>query len=291
MGLFRLIPRFLALRIVYKGADLARRLDRRHRNLAFSNLDIAFPDLAREEKEAIVKESFRNLGRVVVETIRLPLLKRDNIERLVEYHPIFGLKNYLKARQGNRPVLFLAGHFGAWELLSAAHAIYGYPTSIIFRPIDNRYLDEFLTKQRCLHGNQLIPKRGSIKTVLSKIRKGVDIGIIMDQRVSRKEGIWVDFFGHRASCSFAVPALAMKTGCPVIPTYLDYDPKSDKHFIVLKPPLEFVLTGDRKADIQANTQICMNAFEEIIRERPEIWLWMHSRWKRRDRKPKHKTPA
>lgn len=286
MGFFRVIPRSLALKIFYTGADLARRLDRRHRNLALSNLDIAFPGLIRAEKEAIVRESFRNLGRVVVETIRLPLLNRDNIERLVEYHPIFGLETYLKARQGNRSIIFLGGHFGAWELHGAAHAIYGYSGSVIVRPIDNRYLDDFLTKQRCLHGNQMIPKRGSIKAILSNIRKGIDVGILMDQRVSRAEGMWVDFFGHRASSSFVVPALAMRTGCPVIPTYLDYDPERDKHIMVVKPPLEFVSTGDRKSDLLANTQICMNALEEIIRERPEIWLWMHSRWKRRDKKTK-----
>jgi KDO2-lipid IV(A) lauroyltransferase len=289
MDFFRFVPRRLALRIFYAGADLARLLDRRHRNLALSNLDIAFPELPKEKKETIAKESFRNLGRLIVETTRLPLLNRDNIERLVEYHPIFGLENYHTARQGNRSILFLGGHFGAWELHGAAHAIYGYPGSIIVRPVENRYLDALLIKLRCCHGNQIIPKRGSIKTVLSNIRKGIDIGILSDQRVSRHEGIWVDFFGHRASSSYVVPALAMRTGCPVILSYLDYDPKRDKHTIVIKPPLEFVSTGNRKSDLLANTQICMNAFEEIIRERPEIWLWMHSRWKRRDKRQKNKT--
>lgn len=286
LGLLGVIPRSLALKIVYAGADLARHLDRRHRNLALSNLDLAFPGLARKEKEAIVKESFRNLGRLIAETIKIPRLNRDNIKRLVEYHPVLGLENYHKARQGNRSILFLTGHFGAWELLCAAHAIYGYPASIIVRPFDNRYLDALLTKIRCLHGNQVIPKRGSIKSVLSNIRKGTDIGILMDQRVSRSEGIWVDFFGHRASSSYVVPAVAMRTGCPVLPTYLDYDPRRDKHIIVIKPPLEFISTGDRKSDLLTNTQICMNALEEMIRERPEIWLWMHTRWKRRDKKQK-----
>jgi KDO2-lipid IV(A) lauroyltransferase len=281
----RVIPRPIILKIAYLISDIVRLLDKRHRRIAISNLSIAFPDISKERKKAIIKECYRNFGRLVVEIARIPILNKNNIERLVEYHNQNGIHNYLKAKEMGKPIIFLAAHFGAWELLPAAHAIYGYPLAFIVRPLENRYLDDLLTRIRCLNGNQVIPKKGSIKEILRKIREGVDIGILIDQRVARHEGIRIEFFGVLSSSSFVIPMLAMRTGCPVMPVYMDYDPERDRHIIVIKPPLRLVSTGDRKYDLLENTKICMKEIEEMIRERPGLWLWMHRRWKERDLYP------
>lgn len=279
LGICRKLPRPLILKIAYWISDIVRWIDKRHRRIALANLSIAFPGLSKEKKGTILRECYRNFGRLVVETARIPLLNRDNIERFVEYHPVYGLENYIRTREKGRPVIFLGAHFGAWELLPAAHAIYGYPLAFIVRPIDNRYLDSLLKGIRCLNGNQVIPKWGSVKELLRRIKEGFDIGILMDQRAARHEGVMVDFFGRKSSCSFIVPMLSMRTGCPVIPASIDYDPERDRHIIMVKPPLRFVSTGNRRSDLHENTRICMMAIEEMIRERPGLWLWMHRRWK------------
>src|SRR5229473_2673061 len=121
----RSIPRKLALRIAVAISDLAFLVDRRHREIGMVNLAVAFPKLSERKRSLILRGSYHNFARVVVESARLPLISRDNISRLASYDPSAGVENYLNAKSQGKGVLFLTMHYGAWELLPYAHALYG----------------------------------------------------------------------------------------------------------------------------------------------------------------------
>jgi KDO2-lipid IV(A) lauroyltransferase len=278
MLFFRVIPRTVAHPVVDLLASIVYYADPIHRRIADINLQIAFPRLSPAERRRIARRSFQNTGRNLLEISRMPLLRRETIPLLVEYDPDNGLNNYLAAHSRGKGVLYLTGHFSAWELLPAAHAVYGYPLSFVTRPLDNRALEAYLLQMRMLPGNQVISKKNAARLILQALRSGGDVGILMDQNTSHQEGVFADLFGLPAGTSTAVARFALRTGAAVVPVFLT-PMRKGRYRMKFLPYLELVRTGDDDHDIEVNTRHFNRALESIIREYPDSWLWGHKRWK------------
>jgi KDO2-lipid IV(A) lauroyltransferase len=106
------------------------------------------------------------------------------------------------------------------------------------------------------------------------------VGILIDQRAKRSEGIWVDFFGRKAPSTPALAVLAMRTGAPVVPVFMIRSGYG-KHRLVIKKPLQLVDTGNIKKDVETNTQLMNQTLESMIRQYPDQWFWVHRRWERK----------
>lgn len=257
---------------------MAYYLDFPHRRIARVNLLIAFPDLPRRARNRIARQSFQNTAMNLLEISRLPLLNRENISSLVVYDSEQGLNNYLAACSRGKGIIYLTGHFSAWELLPAAHAIYGYPLCFITRPLDNPDLERYLLKIRQSPGNQVVSKKNSARHILRNLQKGRAVGILMDQNTNPHEGTFASFFGIPAATSTSVALFALRTEAVVLPGYLT-PMRDDRYLIKFLPPIEPVRTGDLDQDIIINTQRFNDILEKIVREQPESWLWGHKRWK------------
>ncbi len=278
MALFRRLPRRLVISVLDGLAVLVYRLDYRHRHIARVNLWIAFPELSELNRERIALRSFQHTARNLLEVSRIPMLSKSTVGPLVSYDEEMGLDNYLAARRQQRPILYLTGHFSAWELLPSAHAVHGFPLSFVTRPLDNRFLERHLRALREFTGNRVIPKKASVRPILQSLKASGEVGILMDQNVSPQEGVFADFFGLPAATSTSLALLALRTGALVVPGYLK--PMQDGSYrIRFLPPMEPVRTGDKARDIQTNTEAFNQVLEAIIREQPETWLWGHKRWK------------
>lgn len=274
----RVLPRPVATFLVRSFAITAYYIDFRHRRIARVNLKIAFPDLSRKRRAMIARRSFQNTARNLLEISRFPRLNRKNISSLVQYDPVFGMENYRAAEAKGRGILYLTGHFSAWELLPAAHALYGYPLSFVTRPLDNTALDRYLERLRESPGNRVIPKKNASRAILRSLRQQGASGILMDQNSSLLEGIFSDFFGVPAATSTGIVLLALRTDAPILPGYLT--PMRDgRYTIKFLSPLEVERTGDRNRDIAINTGKLNAILEGIVREQPDSWLWGHKRWK------------
>jgi KDO2-lipid IV(A) lauroyltransferase len=274
------IPRAAAIRVLDALAALAFRLDSFHRHVAVVNLTIAFPELSSAEHYRIALRSFQNTARNLLEISRMARLTRENIGTLVRYDPEFGLNQYERARALGKGILFLTGHFSAWELLPAAHALHGHPLSFVTRPLDNIPIEKYLIRIREMAGNRVIHKKNSIRSILTRLKSGEDVGILMDQNTFLSEGVFADFFGIPAATSSSVALLALRTESPVIPGYLT--PQSaGRYAIKFLPPVELCRSGDTVRDVQANTRIFNRILEGIVREQPDAWLWGHMRWRYR----------
>ena len=104
------------------------------------------------------------------------------------------------------------------------------------------------------------------------------VGILMDQSVILREGVFIDFFGHRACSDKGLATIALKTGAAVVPMF-DLRLREGHHRIVIKPEVELVRTGDKTRDIEDNTALFTRTIEDMVRTHPDQWLWMHRRWK------------
>jgi KDO2-lipid IV(A) lauroyltransferase len=75
----------------------------------------------------------------------------------------------------------------------------------------------------------------------------------------------------------ALALLALRFDCAVLPARVER--LKGAHFrLTLYPPLELPRTGNRDADVAALMAAVNATLERWIRERPEQWFWVHSRW-------------
>jgi Kdo2-lipid IVA lauroyltransferase/acyltransferase len=276
--LFAAMPRRIAYPTAKTLARLGFHLARRQRRAGLRNLQMAFPELSRNALEKILRGSFENLGRLLVEFTHMPELNKGNICRFVVHD---GLENYLEGLRRGRGVIFMTAHFGAWELSSFAHAVYGYPLRFVVRPIDNPRVEKLISTYRTHSGNIPIERRSAARDILKALRQNEAVGILFDQNTTRSEGIFAEFFGIPAATTPALALFALRTGAAVVPGFLIWDTSLGKHRLRLDPPVQLIDTGNLDHDVLENTKIFNKILEGYIRAYPDQWLWIHRRWKTR----------
>ncbi|MGH9828558.1 MAG: lysophospholipid acyltransferase family protein [Blastocatellia bacterium] len=252
---------------------------RRLRRTAERNLAIAFPQQKSADEEAhIIKGVFRNMGNLLGEVSQFPKLSREKIGRLVFYD---GLENYERAAKKGRGVLFLTGHFGAWELCAFAHGAFGYKLNFLVRPLDNPLLERFVNAYRCRSGNSTIDKNNSVREVMKALKRQEAVGFLVDVNTLPDQGVFCDFFGVPACSSSGLAVFALRSGAPVVPGFLLWDPVAGQYRLRFEPEVELTRTGDFKEEVQINTAKFAKIIEDYARRYPDQWLWVHRRWKTR----------
>jgi KDO2-lipid IV(A) lauroyltransferase len=276
--LFGALPRSAARTAAGVLAWCGFRLARRQRRAGLQNLRMAFPEMDDSRREAILRGCFANLGRLLVEFTHFPGLSKANISKFVVHD---GLENYLEGLNRGRGVIFMTAHFGAWELSSFAHALYGYPLKFIVRPIDNSRVENLISSYRTLSGNVPVQRRSAARDVLRALRENEAVGILFDQNTTRSEGVFAEFFGIPAATTPAIALFALRTGAAVVPGFLIWDAALNKHRLRLDAPVEIIDTGNLDQDVLENTKRFNKILEGFIRQYPDQWLWIHRRWKTR----------
>jgi len=255
----------------------------KNRLIVLDNLQHSFPEKDLKEIIKIAKGVYRHFAIVAAEFFSLPSIARENIHRWVELE---GLKNYQSAIAKGKGVLFIAAHFGNWELMTIAVPLYLKPMQIVYRPIDSPVVDNMVEYVRTMQGNDLIPKGGSGKRIMELLQENQIIGILSDQNVAAYEGVFVDFFGRPACTGVGLAVMAMRSGAPVVPAFMVRQ-KSGRYKLILKPVMEAVCTDNNEADLRVNTQRFTKAIEDIIREYPDQYFWFHQRWKTKPYQPRY----
>jgi Kdo2-lipid IVA lauroyltransferase/acyltransferase len=276
--LFALLPRPLARLLAMGLAHTIRLLHGRLRRVGMRNLELAFPEKSKAERERIVRGVFTSLGRLLVEFAKFPQYTKQNVSKYAVYE---GFENFETAHDRGKGVLFLTAHLGGWEIGSFVHSLHRHPLHVVARPLDNPYLEELTTKYRTLHGNTVISKDEFARGLISAMRKGETVGILMDTNMTPPQGVFVDYFGHLACTASGIARVAVKTDSAVVPAFTIWDKEIGKYRIHFEPAVPLVNTGDVEADVVANTQAFTKVVEAFVRKYPDQWLWVHRRWKSR----------
>jgi len=274
----RLLPRRLARAIGAAIGAAAFRGLRRLRRVGLRNLELAFPEITAQEREAILRSEYRNLGFLLAEFCKMPGYSAASASSFIRYE---GLENYLKARERRKGVLVLTGHLGAWELSSFYHSLMGMPMGMVIRRLDNPLVDAFVNRIRCLHGNRVIHKDDFARGLIASMRAGETVGILMDTNMTPPQGVFVPYFGVLACTASGMARIAAKTGAAVVPGFLLWEEIERKYVLHFGEALEVIHTGDSEQDALVNTAAFTAAIERYVRRYPEQWLWMHRRWKTR----------
>lgn len=270
-----LLPHSVTRTLGKRVGDLGHLLDRRHREVALRNLALALPELSEAERRRLVRECFRHFGAALCDAISSS--RFDAVELCRRFH-FEGWENLEAAEGRGKGSFILSAHLGFWEMVPAVIGLYRGPMHIVVRPADNPHLDRELAALRERFGHEVVPKRGAARRMVEVLRRAGRVGILIDQRVQRKEGIEVPFFGRPALTTPVLAKLSLRTGAAVIPVTVYPGPEGTWRFVARPAILPPEGVEDTPEAAAALTRRYLEDAEEDIRSHPEMWLWMHRRW-------------
>jgi KDO2-lipid IV(A) lauroyltransferase len=256
--------------------DLAYVLDRaRRQENALANLQRALPSLERDEAKRVLKGVYRHFAESILDGVNFARFAgRRGSDELLE---AVGFEK-LQTVPRDAGVIFVSGHFGHWELLGTALPLLGYPLWTVARPLRNPLVYRHVRRLREATGQHLLPKRGALRRIIRLLRRGENVGFLIDQDV-RQDGIFVDFFGKPASTTPIPAKLAIRTGAPLAFVYAHRVAGKNRFRLVLKDVFLPRQTDPAEVEVPGLTQEITSELEETIRQAPEEWLWLHRRWK------------
>jgi KDO2-lipid IV(A) lauroyltransferase len=278
-------PVELNLRVAQFIGDAMYAVDKKHRDRALGNLRRSFPDMPERQRQRMARRSMQQLVMLAVDVIfTTRLVHLDTWRRYVRlsnFHDV--LKLLLTKNQG---LIMLTGHYGNWEILGYVLATLGFDTTSIARPLDNPYVNDWLLGVREKKGQKIIDKKGATGDVTSLLAQGGTVCFIADQNAGSK-GLFVDFFGRKASTYKSIGLLAMEYEVPVV---IGYARRAEDKFLFDVGVQDIIWPADWKSQddpLRYITQRYTKGIEDFVRADPGQYLWVHRRWKTR---PKGETP-
>ena len=224
-----------------------------------------------EERERIVKNMWGNYGRIFADYMYIKNFRNENLFKNIE---VVG-ENILEVIKNEKePVIFISGHFNNFELMALYLEKSGIDLAAIYRPLNNKFLNPLMEKIRIQYICKKQIKKGisGTKEILKHFRNGTSIALMIDQRVS--EGIKSKFFNNVALTTTIPAQFVKKFKCKIVPIYIE---RKNKHQFILEilRPISF----SKDEDIESITMNLNKVLEELIRRKPDQWIWTHSRWK------------
>jgi Kdo2-lipid IVA lauroyltransferase/acyltransferase len=271
----RRLPRRVVLGAGRRLGRLWGALDRRHLAIAADNLRRAFPEWDEARVQETARGVYAHFGTVLLDIL---WMEGRPVEELLALADVEGLEHLTGALARGLGVVSPLAHLGNWEFQGVTTAPLVGPSAVVARPLDNPALDRRLVSFRASTGNIVIYKRNALAQVLRNLREGRVVGIVVDQNVQEKDGIFVRFFGRPASATTVAAALALKTGCPIVPARCVLR-RDGRYRMVYGPPVEWSGSSRSGEDVARLTQTIASVIEGWVRETPEQWLWLHRRWK------------
>jgi KDO2-lipid IV(A) lauroyltransferase len=263
----RALGRFLG-RVIFSIFHIRRRV-------TLTNLKQAFPGKGPHELRKIAAKTYENFGMMMLEFLRAPAMSQKEI-----HDAIVSVKNQHlldEAHDAGKGAIFLTAHFGNWEFNGGWVGYRGYPMSVMVQEQSNPYVDRLMRRCRKHMGMRPIHRGTAMRSYLKALKSGEYAVMLADQDAGR-DGVFVDFFGRKASTAVGPARFHLKTGAPVLLFMTYRDAKGDLHLEIEKLPLP-IATGDRQQAMREIMQNYYRHLESWIRRYPDHWFWMHKRWK------------
>lgn len=258
---------------ILRTARVFRKLLRRRDRIAAANLARVFPEKSDAERESILQLCWEHFVGMVFRYLR------GADPRVASRNVIIENQHYLdEALAQGKGLIAVTAHYGEWEGAAAAAATAGVEAIAIARPLDNPLLHEEMHHARTSHGILIVDRRKAARQMLQALREKKVVILLIDQAVKPREGILLPFLGKPAWTATSPAKLAMKTGAPILPLFCVPDGEGIR--IELEKPFTVESLPEEDRSVEAILTRLNGNIERRILERPELWLWMHDRWKR-----------
>lgn len=247
---------------------------RHHRKDAVEALQRSLPEIPEAGRKIILEKMYSNLGMNIAEEFRLGSVSSDYLASNILWEGESHVHTVLAEGKG---LLVLTAHIGNWDLLCTIAPHFNYPTTIITKNIKNNAINKLWMEVRARFGLKFVPAHNSYRQCLTALRKNEIVGFILDQNMIDKEGIFVDFFGKPACTTPGLAYMSAQSGATVVPVFMIRQ-ENGRHLVKCLEPI--APPPDRKPEtIQEFTQRYTRVIEDVIRQYPDQWIWVHRRWK------------
>ena len=251
-------------------------IDSKHRHIAKVNLDLAYEETLSEEKKInIIKATYLNLLFVLVDFVRNQGISKEKLLQKVTFDNTSAIEDALQKKQ---KIILMTAHYGNWELLPLSLAAEYGPLTGVGRKLDSSVMDKILKKNREQFNIEMLEKKGAMRDMIGVLKNGRMLGLLVDQNTSENEGILVDFFGKPVRHTPAASILARRFDAVILPAFIS-SVSSEEYKITFYDPIYTQKTENKEKDIRDSVQKQAKITEEIIRQNPEEWFWLHKRWK------------
>ena len=244
------------------------------RKIVAINLELAFPDITKKERKKIERSNYKWFARFCMDLLHMDAW-RGRTSEITVFKNLEILDNALIENQG---VLLVSGHFGNWEIIPPALAELGYPITMYVGKQTNPLTNELQNFSRSNFGIETIDK-GKMATMKMgrALAANKIIAMLIDQNDNNTD-LYVKFFDKLASSSKGTAAFHLLRNSPVVMVTCPY---IGNHFEISFERLNFELSGGQKKDMHIISQKIASALENVIKQFPEQYFWMHRRWRAR----------
>jgi len=250
----------------------------RGRNRALDNLRASFPEKSEQWLWETGRRSFEHIAMLVIDIVFVPrLVKKHNWRQYSRY------KNVERAKwlmQEGRGMLMVAAHYSNFEIMGFLLGLFGFNVYSIARPLDNKYISRYLYEVRERHSQKIIDKKGAAELMAKIASTGATLCFIADQDAGKK-GVFVDFFGRKASTYKSIGLLAITNNLPI---GVGCSRRLGNRFFFEIQVNRIIFPeewADKKDPLKWVTAEYNKAIEDFIREDPTQYWWLHRRWKTR----------
>ena len=251
-------------------------VDFQHRRIALRNLRFAFGK-EKDENELIslARRNFQQFGMIACEWVRLKYIGREKLQELIR---IEGKEHLLAAKKKSQSVILLGAHFGNWEYSHLLYASTLNRLNFIVRAIDIPYLEKVRVAYNQNFGVRILYQKNGLRPAIRNLKEGEDLVVLADRKAGTREGIPCQFFGKKTSTLTLIPTLAQRFHIPIVPMFIVRSKDLVHHRIIFLPELK-IEANKKEESITDGTQQQSDILEQIIREYPDHWVWLHKRWK------------
>jgi len=248
----------------------------RSKSITKKNIKIGLGEISKENEKEIINGMWSNIGRTFAEYVFLKDFKSNKINfNHVEIH---GTEYLDEIKKNNQSVIFYSGHFANFELMTMELDKFGIKCAAIYRPLNNFFLNpvmEYL-RMKYICPNQIPKGRIGMREIISKMKNGYSIALMVDQRVS--EGPREVFFNKPAHTTTIPAQLALKYDSKLVPISLERK-EGIKFIMTIHEPYKVKKTGYEDQDTKNITLKINQILEKMIIKNPKQWIWSHNRWK------------
>jgi KDO2-lipid IV(A) lauroyltransferase len=249
------------------------------RKVVAENLRNSFPEKSDEELRSIEKKFYRHLSDLIIETLKLTHMSKKEQKKRFTYS---NLEIIDRLREEKRDIIAVLGHYNNWEWPTLLPYYLKYKTVIIFKPLQNKYFNEFINSQRSKFGIQLTPTSQVIREIVNYRKEKINtVSVFISDQIPAKGDIkyWTTFLNQDTAVFTGAGKIAAKYDMAIVFFHIQKIKRGYYN-------LDIELLHDHTAGLSENqiTETHVRRLEEIIREKPEFWIWSHRRWK-------HKKPV
>ena len=257
--------------------SFAYHLSKRYTKVVRQNLKFIYGNNLEEKFiEDITRYSFKSLLLNFLYTLEGRYYSIEDISKKVKFENLEIIK---KVQEQQRPIIFVTGHYGAWELGAEMLSALVEPIMIVYKRMNNKYFENYLLSSRAKWKMAYAEKNGAAKELVKRLKSKQAIAILIDTNVSSQDGVSVEFLNHQTLQLKSTAYLARKFDAALIPILIHADDKDENYTIKVYEELIPPKTDDIENDILISTQMQASWLSKEIMKNPKPWFWLHRRWK------------